>query len=106
MRIRRLHSPLLLLFIPAISSTIAASLPNIAVSTESTAPGQGPPHSASLAADAAAVDAARAKSRGVPEAPVDGKDGKPHEGPYPKPPVRSKDSLQVEEPLRSPSSRK
>ena len=82
MRIRRFPPPLLLFLIPAISSTIAVSLPNTAVSTESTAPGQGLPHSALLGADAAAADAARSKSRGVPEAPIDGKDGKPHEGPF------------------------
>jgi hypothetical protein len=71
MQFRTKHSPLLLLILPSIASALATN------------PVAGNDQDAALAADVA--DPAMLKGRlGVPtkDAPVDGKDGKPHLGPF------------------------
>ncbi|OJD17514.1 hypothetical protein AJ78_02383 [Emergomyces pasteurianus Ep9510] len=83
MKIRRFPSPLLFLAIPAISTlstSVANPLPDPNDSSSLTGDGAKLPDSVSAAAYA--PDKTSQKSRALPDLPYDGKDGKPHAGPW------------------------
>ncbi|EEP75579.1 hypothetical protein UREG_00425 [Uncinocarpus reesii 1704] len=73
MRLRRVPVPLLLLLCSSISLTLADPRANTATSSDEVVAGpiSGSPHTNP-----------RVQIRGVEDAPIDGKDGKPHAGPF------------------------
>lgn len=80
MKFRRRPSPLLLLLLPSIASAVA-----VRDASDSTLAKNGQARDANLDPESAAVIDLTNKSKyeiGTKDAPVDGKDGKPHAGPW------------------------
>ncbi|PGH12662.1 hypothetical protein AJ79_04162 [Helicocarpus griseus UAMH5409] len=82
MKIRRFPSRLLLLVIPAISSTLANPLPDSNGSSDSNSLTQRGANVPDSVPSAYTTDKPSQKARGLTDAPYDGKDGKPHTGPW------------------------
>lgn len=82
MKFRRRPSPLLLLLLPSLATVFAAATTDSSQSTLSKATR---PRDANLDTDPSPVVDLNTKSKydiGTKDAPVDGKDGKPHAGPF------------------------
>ncbi|KAK0729678.1 hypothetical protein B0H67DRAFT_4694 [Lasiosphaeris hirsuta] len=75
MRLRYRTTPLLLLLIPSLAATAAVSVGDKQLEKDSVA-------AKSYVADSLVDGSAPAKKYGTKDAPVDGKDGKPHAGPF------------------------
>ncbi|PGH03631.1 hypothetical protein AJ80_08652 [Polytolypa hystricis UAMH7299] len=82
MKLTHLPSPLLLLLIPAISGILANPAPDSSISTTGTLEPPRVGEDTHPAVYTSTTGTPQTGPRGVPEAPVDGKDGKPHAGPF------------------------
>ena len=81
MKFRRRNAPLILLLVPLASALSAAAQDNI--QSTLTTKGAEPRDAAKVDPNSPIVDIAKAKyDVGTKDAPVDGKDGKPHAGPF------------------------
>lgn len=81
MRLRRRPSPLLLLLLPAFSTTFARSIPNGDASTKSPALARDTQPNP-VFSESVIIPSGKPGPVGTQHAPVDGKDGKPHAGPF------------------------